>query len=362
MKWLFLLLITSHAHAFQILSTVTNSCHESMTLGLVGAGSQEFRQPAPSVLLSRFVATVRQIGVPQDRATQALIKEMDARFNWAGLDDATRYVLASLVAGARMPDTHGFSVIDIDHVRDNHLTDSAQATHMLRNRTDDLSDGNQQAITRTRAQLSSFVTTVLSQYANSQFLTQQTWAFPFYGEVSVQLFGPAFFLGQVSHSIEDSYAHTIRDSNFNILAISNYIEAMEDDIDEDRDGPPHSDRLDQCNMADAFDKMRIDEAQRQLLRVYNQFDSTIAANSQDPAAVESILDDVFIYQAGCVNSNNYCGSEWIAKAREEVSKPYKLGFNCGLVKDFRGPRGPGGFGLLLLPIAVALLLKRRLRT
>lgn len=162
-----LMALSNEARAFQILSSVSQPCHESMTLGLFGFGPNEFRVSTSSVLFNRFVATVRQIGVPPDRATWAAIKEMDARFNWSGLDDATRFVLASLVAGARMPDTHGFSVIDINHIRDNHLTDSAQATHLLRNRADDGNDGNTAAIQRNRAQVTSFVAMTLNEYQTS---------------------------------------------------------------------------------------------------------------------------------------------------------------------------------------------------
>ena len=316
-----------------------------------------------------MVAKANAGQVPNDSATQAVIKEMTRRFNWGGLDYPTRFVLMSLVAGARAPDTKGFSVIDIDHIRGAQLTDSAQATHMLRRAVNDGPDGNISSIAQTRAQITSFLNSTLSSWAvGGSLVRPERWTFPFYGEQTIQVFSPAFDIGQISHSIEDSYSHTLRDDNFQIVAVANYIELMENRLNEERDGPPHSDRLDQCNMNDTFDSMRITELHRQAVRVYTQLDSLLQSNTTDDSSIETILDDIYVYRSGCPKSTEYCGSAWQAKANEATSKPYKLGFNCNLVKpEGRGGSGPGPGSmqltlaalLLFIPIAVATALKKR---
>lgn len=369
-----LLTYAAPAPAFQILSFVTEPCHENITLGLVGYGAPEFQiAPASTSLLNRLVAKAAQQGVPNDPATFAILKEMSARFHWNDLDLPTRYVLTSLVAGVRAPDTKGFAILDIDHIRGNHLDDSAQARHMLRKRTNDGADGNVSAIAQTRSEVSGLMNSILSNYGSPNLIRSQSWTFPFYGEQDVHLLSTAFDLGQLIHSVEDSYSHAIRDDQFKILAVANYIEAIkEGDKDDDRDGPPHSERLDRCNMNDSFDSLRIRELHRQAIRVFNEIDNLLAANSQNNATVEAILDDIFAYTPGCNNSNDYCGSEWIQKSREDISKPYKLGLNCGLIKTVSasngdGPSAPTPAPLMMLimllsaPLAVSYFLRSRSR-
>ncbi len=360
-------LLSSQSWGFQILAATTKACHEKMLLGVFGQGSAGFigdGNPSVQNILTMFFQKAEQFGVPQDRGTQGFIQEMHKRFGWHQYSQAERFVLASFIAGVRSPDTRGFSIVDINQVRSIHVRDDDQDQHTLRTSKDDEPNGSAPAIQAAVSRLYQSFTKGQEAW-NTNPLRSQQWTFAFYGEHEVKVFDPAYQLGIVAHTIQDSYAHAVRNDSLQIVTLLNYVDLMLGGHSKQRDGPGHSDRMDRCDAdGNSFDQLRINEARIQVAQFYNAAQTILASNSTDYSSLQTITNNIFDFVSGCDVSNDYCGSSWYAYAGSEVTKPLLSG--CGLVvpKDFsqmgRGnPQASTVFLLLLMPLLFALLLRFR---
>lgn len=334
------------AFSFQILSALTDACHEKMTLGVLGYGPASFRESDPSPLAafySRMVAKASAVGVPADRASEGMVREMENRFQWSGLSQAQKFVLASFVAGVRSPDTNGFSIVDINHLRGLHIRNQEQSAHILRRSDQDGGGADLEAIEEARARILNLVRAAQTSWnGDASLYRDERWTFAFYGEHTVRVMAAAYDLGVALHVLQDAYAHVIRDDQFRVLAISNFVEAVIGEHDEASDGPAHSERMDRCAVeTDDFDRMRVDEARERAIQFLNAVDSTFQAESYDETGVAATLDPIFTYQPGCHSGNAYCGSVWYQKAREKFTGPFSV--SCGLMRsvDDDGPWGDG---------------------
>lgn len=375
--------LPSDAQAFKIVSALTDGCHENITMGSLGKSSPAFNgdgTPSTASLLARFVQRVTTEGIPQDEASRGLRRENANRYGWGGYTEAEQYILASFLAGVRAPDTGGYSIVDFSQIRGSHIRDDEQSAHFLRRKDSDGTQGDIAVIQETTTRLATLANAALTQWATGGTAeTRVRWTFAFYGERDVSVFGPAYNLGLIAHAVQDSYAHALRDENdLRVIAIANYLEVILDGFSDDRDGPGHSERLDQCNVNDSFDAPRINEARRQTARVFEVLDQQMASNGVDTSAFSAALAAVFDYKPGCNGANRYCNGLWYQKSLEDVSKPYEVG--CGLARpashhDHHHGSGGGGkmttslsvnamvfFLLIGLPILTALGLRRRSRS
>ncbi|CAN5661541.1 hypothetical protein BH10BDE1_BH10BDE1_27410 [soil metagenome] len=378
------------AHAFKILSALTDGCHENITLGALGQTTAGFNGdglPSVAPMLARMVARVESEGVPQDDASRGLRRETARRYGWGNLSEAMQFVLSSFIAGVRAPDTGGYSIVDFSQIRGSHIRDDQQPAHFLRRKEDNNAAGDVSAIQDGVTRIQNLGALVLSTWSSSgRAQRNERWTFAFYGEKDVTIFAPAFDMGLMAHAIEDSYAHALRDENdLKIIAVENYMDLVMNQYDGTRDGPGHSERLDQCNVHDSFDLPRIDVARKSTAKTFLALDAQMALNGTDLTAVTAVFDDIFAYKAGCDLSNQYCHGLWYQKAKEEISEPYEIG--CGLMApishhhDHDGSStGPGSlttdvlntrvsisasllrnamvfFMLVLLPLGVALRLR-----
>jgi hypothetical protein len=382
----------AEANAFKILSALTEGCHENITLAALGQPTNGFNGdslPSVAPMFARFVARAELEGIPQDEASRGLRRETARRYGWGNMSEAAQFVLSSFIAGVRAPDTGGYSIVDLSQIRGSHIRDDQQTAHFLRRQNDDFAAGDLSAIQDAKSRLSDLSSQVLNTWASSNSAQRrERWTFAFYGEKDVTVFSPAYDMGLIAHAIEDSYAHALRDENdLKIIAVENYLDLVRDRYDGTRDGPGHSERLDQCNVHDSFDLPRIDAARKSTATVFNALDAAMATNGTDVTGVNSAFDTTFAYKAGCDVSNQYCDGLWYRKAKEEISEPYEVG--CGLVAPVAhhngdsGPTGPGSisadlletrisisasllrnamvfFMLVLLPVGFALRLRRQI--
>jgi hypothetical protein len=91
-----------------------------------------------------------------------------------------------------------------------------------------------------------------------------------------------------------------------VIAVLNYVEYVEDELDESVDGPPHSSALDRCNDLDALRTQRLQlavDASVDLLRA--TLDPALDMAGKE-AAVEDMLIRYTSYREGCNASNNWC--------------------------------------------------------
>lgn len=323
-------LLPASARSFYILSPKSEACHERLTLGALGAESEPFgaANPASARLLELFESRARQVGVPGDEATRAFIAEVSERYGFADHPLAQRFVLASFVAGVRQPDTDGLSVIKFNETRSLHLQDEHQPTHALRQTDQDYRSGDLEAATRARELVGEHLDSALGAWKSAaNLLTDARWSFSFYGEVDVTLFAAAFELGRAAHVIQDSYAHTLRDRQMRIVAVSNFVDAVEERYHEPRDGPGHSDRLDECEVDEsAFDEMRVVAARDATDGLFAAATPAfeLPGDQRLDKLTSPVLDEVFALRDGCSYANDYCDNDWLPLAESDLTEPYNL--------------------------------------
>jgi len=318
------------AHGFQILTPVSEPCHENMALGAFDLKPAPFGDDTDTPLADTWALLVKkakEMGVPKDRITRAAIKHVSELYNIADLDLVTRYVMTSLIIGVRDPDTRGFSVLRVNVARATHIDDSFQAPHSLRRTTDDGLEGNETAIENVKVYLQSIVKNAHQQWWNldDNAVLSAVWTFPFYGEGDVQVFGPAFRIGLFSHAIQDSFTHALRDEDGQIASVLNFVEAATRNASEARDGLPHSDRLDECDTNNTADRRRIIRARLATVRAIAAYAQTVAMETYEPQIFRDALDEIYTYRPGCTVDNDYCDNPNLALAKKKLTGPINIG-------------------------------------
>jgi hypothetical protein len=278
----------------------------------------------------------------------------------AGADgDAERFMLYSLVLGARYPDLRGASATDIQSLREIHRDPARQDAHFLRAIEDDYAAGDSAAIAKGEAYIRAQVELAAGFLAlpeGDQIIEQAVFV-ELYGEVSTPVWAPAFYFGMAAHTVEDSFSHTVRSDDLTrIRHVCNYIEAVTTDYDLERDGLRHSWAMDRCDAESA-----------ELAAVARPaFDDFLAAfaTSGDAAWPGSRVDEFFgawmALEPGCDDANDYCGSKWADLARTDPSLPlWDTLFGCDVVPGADRPFAPGAAAALLLALLALLVLRLR---
>jgi hypothetical protein len=362
--------LPSMAEAFYILSPKSEACHERLMLGSLQAAPAPFGDSPTSteILLEHFAARAGTDGVPSDDATSAFIDEISERFGLQEHTLAEQFVLASFVAGVRQPDTDGMSVVKFNETRHIHLHDENQPLHALRQRDHNDEAGNAQAISASRQIVVDRVESAVASWRTPAYTyAVERWSFSFYGEVDVRVFGPAFQLGRASHVIQDAFAHAFRDDQMRITSVANFVDALQGRYFEQRDGPSHSDRLDECDVEQsAFDEMRVIEARdatAELLEattvIFGDGDSSLSLKAEIEKRADPALDRVFALTTGCTYENDYCDSEWTSISNSDLTEPYDLSF-CSA--DSPTKRPGASTALVAAALASVFLLWRFLRS
>lgn len=347
-RWLGLflgLLFFGRTEAFQILSYRSEPCHERMLLGTL----DRYREPYSSHqdisqqdLLDEFLKRARGFPVPSDSATQGFVRELENRFDLTHYDWHERWLLASFVAGVREPDTDGFAIVSLNKVRPLHVLDSQQAEHFLRRSTVDSFEREMETITEVKNLLLQRVEALRRIWeTDAPPIESVRWTFAFYGERAVTIFAPAFELGRLAHLIQDSFSHTIRDEELRILAIANYVDIINENHIESRDGPGHSVRLDRCDVDwNAFDAMRVKAASQALAEFLREVYLLLIDSTRPMRSLQVSLNMMFLKREGCDDKHHYCGSSWYSIGLEELTRPFSIAI-CGQVPR-SGSHGEGG--------------------
>src|SRR5204862_293746 len=110
------------------------------------------------------------------------------------------------------------------------------------------------------------------------------------------------------HALQDSFSHTFRSSDGRaITVVLNWVDLVEDDLDEARDGPPHMARLDRCDDADALrtnrHRLAVDASAELLRAALAKGDRTYKLSQ-----VDRVLDAYLSYRSGCTAKNDWCNA------------------------------------------------------
>ena len=285
--------VTGHARAFSIQSGFTKSCHEEIS---VEAFSEFLDLPRTS-----------EVPLPKSNTWRKLSKNLD-EFVGRELTDQQRFIAFSLVVGVRAPDTEGHSVADLEALRSIHSDPrpEGQYRHALRGLDDDGDEGNVNAVTGTRAAIRESFTNALAslQQPPEEQLAKAPVTLDFYNEFKVDVWQPAFLLAEAMHTVQDSFAHTIRseaDDLRRIATVLNFVDAISTNFKEERDGLPHSDFADKCNK-DEVSETR-EAARRATIALIFTF-GVASAGVED--ALDSFLDDWVTLLPGCTLENDFC--------------------------------------------------------
>jgi MYXO-CTERM domain-containing protein len=333
------------AHAFTVKTAMFAGCHEKLT----GRAFQDFLVNVPTVGLplphsetwqkvARFV--LDQTGLP-----------------WDTLDEEQRFMLASLVIGARVPDTDGHSTLNLTQLRQLHADPdpAGQYRHGLRAKDDDYQDGNRTAIEGTRAAILDNIQNSVAYFwlPPEKQIIKGRFFIDFYDEFELDVWAPMYYLGIAAHTLQDTFSHTIRsdaDGLRSIVHVTNFIEAIGGELDETRDGLAHSSAMDECDRAAIRDV--VDAAVLATIDLF--YAARSEYNRSDPAATQLALDTWVKYQDGCTPENDLCGNRrWLEQFRKDPTKP-PLG--CTVAG---GKTNPAGLALAILALALPLVRRRR---
>lgn len=342
-----LLLVAGSAHGFQILTAASTPCHERLTLGGFGLRGGAFSSTAADrAVFDALVARARAHGIPKDKVTRSFVRDVEDTYTFDVADGDEAWVAASIIAGAREPDTRGFAVVAFNELRTTHIGDEFQAPHSLRRASHDGEAGNAGAIADARAHLQAKLEDAHAIFWSDDPILRERWTFAFYGETRVRVFGPAFRLGQMAHTLQDGFTHTLRNADLEIVSVLNFVDASLGRIREARDGLNHSDRLDRCDTDNEFDIERINGARDATISMLAAASGVFAQQSFNPAPLDAVLDVAYAYAPGCTVENDYCDTHWLAPARSQLTGPVDLS-----VCAARPGRDGGSWWALLLGLA-----------
>jgi hypothetical protein len=177
---------------------------------------------------------------------------------------------------------------------------------------------------------------------------------PFRGSIRVEL--PTFYLrmGQGLHALGDSFSHAFRTADGRRVTTSmNWVEGIEEDYDETRDGPPHMSALDVCDDPDDFRRVRLVLAREASLALLVAALDPALDRADRLGAVDRALDDYLGFEAGCTFENRWCDAPENAY-RDEAA--------CGCALPGRTTAGAHRWLGVLGTAGAALAWRRRRRT
>lgn len=333
---IFCLFCPSLAHGFKIGSALSDPCHENLTLrAFFGAeGSGEGQTIFPTDLLRGEITK-------SDPTWLAVAEHLERMVKHQFENDLERFLAITLFIGVRYPDQAGFSVVDINSLRNIHMAEEGQEEHALRAVTHDHAAGNEQAVQAIRDFI---LTTVDSAYdafqesrpatgaaitresLEAQSISTRYWL-EYYGTIKVDVWAPLFYMGRAAHALQDSFSHGYRSADtMKIYAVGNYIEALQDGFNESVDGPKHSDRLDDCSHKDVAPLA--DSAVSATRALFKATRAYFMADPLDPVAVteararvEGVLDTWMSFEPGCGHAEAYCDTPWATLAKQAETEP-----------------------------------------
>jgi len=348
---LFAASLSGRAWAWSVGTGATDPCHEEMSGDAYAAAPLPLDFDAIALPLDDTWAELAELALGQ--------LGVDPK----SMDEEERFVLVSLWAGVRAPDTRGHSAFDLTSLRIIHADPSVegQYVHGTRRRQDDGAAGNAATLEGTRQLFLDRLEralVALERPPKERFRTTRIYM-DFYGEVALRLWAPAYHLGHAVHTLQDTFSHAIRIESAGFTRIAhamNYLEAIDGDLEESRDGLAHSDTFDMCREEEM--QPVVAAAVRATEDLFGAFGDR--ASGADAAALESFVEDWMTLEPGCDIDNDYCGqTHWVELARKTATEPYVEGiFGCSTaLPGWRDPSRAVG-ALLILMLLVACVRRR----
>lgn len=352
----------SPSHAYSLQTAVSRSCHEQITARSLAE-------------LLDLVDVDTRIEVPDDPVLDRLLDTLQFP-GTADADDATRFVMLSIIVGVRSPDTDGHSTFDLAALRRLHADPDprGQYAHALRGPDDDGIAGDIAAVDGT---LAAIVEEVLlgAELSAGGMIARKPAYLDHYGRIEVPVALFAWHVGRALHALQDAHAHMIWDADIeHVVGVLNYVDAVEGRLDS-HDGLAHSNALDDCERDDVAPMVaaavrRTTAMVRAIVTAVETQDDTPVRlglapcpdDATDPdtcgwlvynppcRAAVAAGDPAAIDAACCTEANDFCGSPYAEIAREDPVGPY---LGCTAAPP-GAPHAPPAW-LALTPLIAALL-------
>ena len=337
----YLTLSASPASAYTIQSLITKGCHERIT--------------TTALLSARlmFPTTAKPITLEGDDK----VASEDTPFT---MNDERREANAlHLLFSVRDPDLGGRTGLAINELAFIHGDPNSQEEHCLRAPTDDDPNGSAELVARCQKYLRTEFAQAISGLDASgapDMTRRETMevALGIRGQVDLRI--PVFHrhMGRVLHGVQDSFTHLLRTSDsMQVVSALNWVDWINGDFDEARDGHEHLDTMDNCE-----DDHPLLTTRRQLAE---QASTQVLAIAYDPALsvdektqqFDALLATYITFKAdsNCTAANNWCDAPEL-----DVPKP---GCGCQVPGSGGGSERGGLMALLLAGAGVVARSRRR---
>ena len=331
-----LVLAARSARAFTIATLVTKGCHEKLTTDALREVRAILSTAAP---------------LPATGEDRALIEDLP----FAPAPDMRDLGGATLLVGVRDNDLNGLSGNDLSRLAFLHGNPSLQQRHCLHDADAPEPDGSPAALYDCRVFILERVDEALDGLdATGTPDPAARTSLPVYlalrHGVNVSL--PTYYIriGQAVHALEDSFAHSYRTPDgTQVTAVVNWVNEVENNLNEAVDGPPHSTEMDRCDDPDELRLSRrllATQAATSMLQL--TLDPT-QTHAQKMAGAAALLDAVFSYSPGCTAASSWCG------APERKLEIYRV-LGCDI-----GAPGRAGWGSVIGLALLAFLARGRRR-
>jgi hypothetical protein len=231
------------AAAYTCQSSISEGCHERLTSSVLASvrGALDTAPPLP---------------LSEEQAPIARDLPFDAPGKLRDLGGIT------LLFAVRDVDLKGNAPTDAAELAMVHGDPDLQEEHCLRRPEDDEPDGSRDAIERCVAYMRSELHAALDALDDAGRPDPALRApiqvhLAIRGKVTLHL--PRFYLhvGHALHTLQDSFTHTLRsEDGLRVRGVLNWVEDVHHRHDEQRDGPAHSNALDDCEAHDPVRKLR----------------------------------------------------------------------------------------------------------
>jgi len=279
------------AFAFQIETSGTSACHESITLeALELAGWPGGLAPPPLDDTGQRIAD-------------------DLPFDVAG--DKKDLWTISLLIGVRHNDVGANDPFDLPALSQLHGDPARQPEHCLRQVPHDGASGDQQALDACGDFLIEQVELALAAGDGDEVDMDAAVAVEthllFRGEIDIDLPAYPFHVGRALHALQDSYAHQFRDpADGRVRSVLNWVEGnLEGGSDEIRDGHPHLATMDECG-SNAGDSRRRDWAVRASADLLTALASDQGGRVGRVDRARGVFAAHSELEPGCSAANDYC--------------------------------------------------------
>ncbi len=278
------------AFAFQIQTSGTSACHESITLdALELAGWPGGREPPPLDDTGQRIAD-------------------DLPFDLA--DDRKDLWTIALIIGVRHNDVGANDPFDLPALSQLHGDPARQPEHCIRQAQHDGPTGDQQALDACAdfviGQIEEALAGSGGEVDMDATVVVETHLL-FRGKVEIDLPAYPFHLGRALHALQDSYTHQFRDpADERVRSVLNWVEGnLEGDTDEMRDGHPHLATMDECgsNLGDARRRDWAVQTSADLMTALASDEGGRGGRLDRARAVFAAHTEI---EPGCNVANDYC--------------------------------------------------------